>query len=120
MKIPKIQPIIVDSVKKLEETLLKIVLDRQTNEIELKKMLGKLTMEVIVICAFGTRIDVYNEGKSLPYIENTNEMIAPSLFRTVIFILFSLSSRFAHFITKTIGSPVFEFFRSAVSLILRN
>ena len=115
----KMHPIIVDCVHRCQDALHKIVLDRQTNEIELKKMLGKLTMDVIATCAFSTRIDVYNEWKTDPFIENTNELITPSPIKTIFFILFSLSSRFAHFFTKTFHSPIWDFYRSAVSSTFR-
>ena len=46
------------------EELEKSAQNNDKHEIELKKMMGNLTMDVIATCAFGTKIDVYRDSKN--------------------------------------------------------
>ncbi|CAG2162374.1 unnamed protein product [Oppiella nova] len=54
-KMRAMHPIIIDCVKRLEEYLEKKAANKE--ELEMKKIMGNLTMDVIASCAFGTKID---------------------------------------------------------------
>ncbi|CAG2172077.1 unnamed protein product, partial [Oppiella nova] len=64
-------PIVTDCVKRLEDYLETKASDKSNNEIELKKVMSDLTMDVISSCAFGTKIDVYNDQKRSEFVIQT-------------------------------------------------
>ena len=109
-------PIIIDCVQRLQQFLDKN-LSENKSEIELKKVMSKLTMDVIASTAFATRINVYNEEKESPFVTNARNVFTPSVRTFLIFILLSIAPRF----TKAIGlsvlsSSAIKFFESAVSI----
>lgn len=107
-------PIIVDCVDRLVR-----VLDQKAstngNEIEVKKMMSNLTMDVIARCAFGTQIDVYS-GQRNEFLENAKKEIEGSprlwLFNLIV-LTFPKLIEWTQF--RGIDPKATEFFRNAVS-----
>jgi len=56
----KMHSLVQECVKSLEKALDKTAKD-SNNEVELKKLMGNYTMDVISLCAFATKIDSHND-----------------------------------------------------------
>ncbi|XP_054157192.1 cytochrome P450 6k1-like [Oppia nitens] len=57
-KMRSMHPLIIDCIKRLDRYM------SDKHEVEMKKAMGGLTMDVIATCAFGTRIDAYINSSS--------------------------------------------------------
>ncbi len=85
-KMRKMYPLIEDCVQRLETAIIKKATDSSgNNEIELKKFMGNLTMDVIALCAFGTKIDTHNDPNN-QFIKNA-EVVFRGNWRFWIFFL---------------------------------
>ncbi len=97
--------LVVQCVQSLENALTRAA----NSEIELKKLMGNYTMDVIGLCAFATKIDSHNDPNN-PFIKNAIKAFSVNwrvfLFLTAPFIskLFNIS----------IGDPVVVNFFSSV------
>jgi len=107
-------PLIVNCVKRAEDVLTKTA-NSSNNEIELKKLMGNLTMDVIATCAFGTQIDTHNEPNN-QFIKNAGVVFRGN-WRIWVFFLLKTSLPQLLDITgfQMTDSKVANFFRSAVS-----
>jgi hypothetical protein len=101
----KMHSLVVQCVQSLENALTRAA----NSEIELKKLMGNYTMDVIGLCAFATKIDSHNDPNN-PFIKNAIKAFSVNwrvfLFLTAPFIskLFNIS----------IGDPVVVNFFSSV------
>ena len=58
----RMHPIIIECVERLKNALDKEHKKNGNNEIQLKKMMSGLTLDVIFCCAFATQIDIYSDS----------------------------------------------------------
>ena len=106
---------IIDCVKRLDKYLEKNALNK--SEIELKKVMSNLTMDVIASCAFGTRIDTYNE-KTNEFILNAQKVFRGNWRIVVILLLMTAAPKIIQWTGFSFFEPqVKYFFESAVSLM---
>ena len=109
-------PIIIDCVKRLEKYLEQK--SRNGEDVEMKKAMGNLTMDVIASCAFGTKIDTHNDPNN-EFVVNAQKVFRGN-WRIWVFII--LNSTFPKLIKWTgfeIQDPsAKKFFSTAVSIIL--
>jgi cytochrome P450 family 3 subfamily A len=111
-------PLIEDCVQRLETVIMKKATDSSgNNEIELKKFMGNLTMDVIALCAFGTKIDTHNDPNN-QFIKNA-EVVFRGIWRFWVFFVFKNTiPKILDLIGFQMTDPsVAHFFRSAVSLL---
>ncbi len=114
----KMYPLIEDCVQRLETVIMKKATDSSgNNEIELKKFMGNLTMDVIALCAFGTKIDTHNDPNN-QFIKNA-EVVFRGIWRFWVFFVFKNTiPKILDLIGFQMTDPsVAHFFRSAVSLL---
>ncbi len=114
----KMYPLIEDCVQRLETAIMKKATDISgNNEIELKKFMGNLTMDVIALCAFGTKIDTHNDPNN-QFIKNAEVLFRGSWRFWVFFLFKSTIPKILDLIGFQMTDPsVAHFFRSAVSLL---
>ena len=103
-------------VNGLEQVLLKSSNDNK--EVELKKLMGDYTMDVIASCAFATKIDTHNDPNN-PFVKYTNRIFQPTIFGFLKVVLLLISS----WLFKMLNISIFDyeaiqFFKSAVSFII--
>jgi cytochrome P450 len=110
----RMHPLIEDCVKNLERVL--EIEANNKNEIDLKKVMGNLTMDAIATCAFATKIDTHNDLNN-PFVKNAEKAFSGSLktFLTLL-ILFTFPSLGKKFQLRIFEKSVTEFFSNAVSL----
>ena len=83
---------------------------------ELKNLFGKLTMDVIICCAFATRVDAYNEEKTDPFIQSAQNLLRPAPKTIISFLLLRKFPQLSKLGLKIFASKDLEIFRSVVSL----
>ena len=108
-------PIIIDCVHRLDNYLETKAMTGE--DVEMKKTMGSLTMDVIASCAFGTKIDTYNDHKTNEFIVNASKVLRGSRWRIFVFtILISISQNLQKWTGFQFLDPsVNRFFTSAVS-----
>ena len=107
-------PIIINCVKRLENALDKNL--EKNSEVEIKQLMANFTIDVIATCAFGTKIDTYNEKKS-EFIINAQRAFRGTWRLWVFFLFAFISPKLVQKINfKVIDPAVTDFFRSAVCL----
>jgi hypothetical protein len=116
-KMRKMHPLIEDCVERLETVLMKKATDNSgNNEIELKKSMGNLTMDVIALCAFGTKIDTHNDPKN-QFIKKAEVVLRGNWRLWVFFLLKTTIPKILDLTQFQVTDPsVAHFFRSANSL----
>src|SRR5258708_660489 len=109
-------PLIEDCVKSVIDVLIKSAKDRK--EVELKKLTGNFTMDVIARCAFATKIDTHNNPDN-EFVKNANLVWRGSwrVWASVILLLTFPK------LARKLGINYFDkralnFFKTAVSNIL--
>ena len=114
----RMHPIVVDCVEKLMEELKKSAQNSNNkNEIELKKMMDNLTMDVISSCAFGTKVDVYRDSKN-EFIVNAQKILEGNWRFWLFFLLLTNAPKIVESTGFQRNDPkVTNFFRIAVILI---
>ncbi len=115
----KMYPLIEDCVQRLETAIIKKATDSSgNNEIELKKFMGNLTMDVIALCAFGTKIDTHNDPNN-QFIKKVEVVFRGNWRFWVFFLLKTTIPKILDLTGFQMTDPsVAHFFRSAVSLLL--
>ncbi|CAG2173218.1 unnamed protein product, partial [Oppiella nova] len=78
-KMRSMHPIIIDCVHRLDNYLETKAMTGE--DVEMKKTMGSLTMDVIASCAFGTKIDTYNDHKTNEFLENAKKVFHASMWR---------------------------------------
>ncbi len=114
----KMYPLIEDCVQRLETAIMKKATDSSgNNEIELKKFMGNLTMDVIALCAFGTKIDTHNDPNN-QFIKKA-EVVFRGNWRVWVFLILKATiPKILDWTGFQLTDPkVTHFFRSAVSLL---
>ena len=118
----KMHPIIVDCVKRLQNVLNKEALNKGNNEIELKKTMSNLTMDVISTCAFGTQIDIYGDSTN-EFVTNAKKALNGGWRLWTFFILLTSFPKIIEWTGFEQNDPkVSTFFRNAVifpSILIR-
>ncbi|CAG2184116.1 unnamed protein product, partial [Oppiella nova] len=114
-KMRSMHPIIIDCVHRLDNYLETKVMAGE--DVETKKTMGSLTMDVIFSCAFGTKIDTYNDHKTNEFLVNTKEVFSGAVWRLWVFIaLVKISPKLFEWTGFQIIDPsVQKFFITAVS-----
>ena len=113
-KMRRMHPVIVECVQRLKDNLNKIAQNKDNNEIELKKMMSNLTMDVISTCAFATKIDIYGESTS-EFVIMSQRVLQPSLRAWLSLIMYITFPKIFKWMGIEMGDPkVFSFFRNAV------
>ncbi|CAG2175125.1 unnamed protein product, partial [Oppiella nova] len=117
-KMRSMHPIIIDCVHKLVDNLRPKAMSGE--DVEMKKTMGNLTMDVIASCAFGTKIDVYNDQKTNEFIVNARKVFRGNVWRIWVFsILLSISQKLIHWTGFQFTDPsAQQFFGQAVKSIL--
>ena len=112
-KMRKMHPIIVDCVHRLDKVLEKRAQNKE--EIDLKKMMGNLTMDVIATCAFATKIDTHNEEKSSDFVIHAQKVFRSTWRIWVFFLIAPVFPQILKWAKFSFTDPtVAKFFRSAV------
>ncbi|XP_054157200.1 cytochrome P450 3A8-like [Oppia nitens] len=116
-KMRAMHPIIIDCVHCLDEYLEPKAVNKET--IEMKKTMGCLTMDVIAGCAFGTKIDVYNDRKPSEFVMNAQKVFTIGWRFLVFIILMSLGENVKKLIGFKLTPPsVTNFFTQAIQSII--
>ncbi|CAG2109097.1 unnamed protein product [Medioppia subpectinata] len=110
-------PLIIDCVHRLDQYLETKAING--DELDVKRAMGNLTMDVIASCAFGTQIDTHNDHKTHEFITNT-QAIFQGNWR--IWLIFPLMTLFPKLVEKMklsmMSSSVQKFFKSAISSMI--
>jgi hypothetical protein len=110
----RMYPLIEDCVKSLEKVLTNAAMNKQ--ELEMKKVMGNLTMDVIATCAFATKIDTHNDPNN-SFVKNAEKFFVLSLRNIINFMIASsfpsLSKKLG---LKFLDNSVLQFFKKAVRL----
>ncbi len=114
-KMRKMQPLMEDCVKNLENVL--INLSKNKNEFNLREVMVNYTMDVIASCAFGAKIDTHNDPNN-PFVKNASVFFRPS----IRFGLFFLLNAWVPSLVKRmnlcfVSNDVIDFFKSAVIIV---
>jgi cytochrome P450 family 3 subfamily A len=114
-KMRKMQPLIQDCLKNLENVL--INLSKNKNEFSLRQVMVNYTMDVVASCAFGTKIDTHNDPNN-PFVKNASVFFRP----TIRFGLFFLLNAWVPSLVKRmnlcfVSNDVIDFFKSAVIIV---
>ncbi|XP_054157851.1 cytochrome P450 3A56-like [Oppia nitens] len=113
-----IHPIIIDCVQRLDEYLESKMLNKE-EDIEMIKTMGCLTMDVIAASAFGTKIDVYSDGKPNEFILNAKKVFSIGWRYLVLKLLLSFGKNFAKAVGFKLTPPsVTKFFTQAIQSII--
>ncbi|XP_054157196.1 cytochrome P450 9e2-like [Oppia nitens] len=117
-KMRSMHPIVSDCIKRLDENFEKQLTNKLVAEIEVKKMMSSLTMDVIASCAFGTKIDTYGQQKS-EFLINAQKVSTQSLRTFVFLFMVTLFPKLIQWTGFTINHPnVDGFFRTAIRSII--
>jgi hypothetical protein len=112
----KMYKMVDDCVNGVEQVLLKHA--KENKEIELKKLMGDYTMDVIACCAFATKIDTHNDPNNL-FVKYANRLFQPNIFDFLsLFVFFAVPRLAEKFNISFFGYEACQFFRSAVSFII--
>ena len=74
----------------LEQVLLKYAKDNK--EVEIKKLMGDYTMDVIACCAFATKIDTHNDPNN-PFAKYAIRVLQPNIVRYLNMLLLLISPK---------------------------
>jgi cytochrome P450 family 3 subfamily A len=115
-KMRKMQPLIQDCLKNLENVLINLSKDKN-NEFSLRQVMVNYTMDVVASCAFGTKIDTHNDPNN-PFVKNASVFFRP----TIRFGLFFLLNAWVPSLVKRmnlcfVSNDVIDFFKSAVIIV---
>ncbi|CAG2102769.1 unnamed protein product [Medioppia subpectinata] len=117
-KMKAMHPIIVDCTQRLEEYLEKKAVTGE--EVEMKKIMGNLTMDVIASCAFGTKIDTHNDEKRSDFILNAQKVFRGNWRVWAFFLFMTTFPKLVRWTGFTFNDPtVVKFFRTAITSIIR-
>jgi cytochrome P450 family 3 subfamily A len=111
-KMRRMYPLIEECAKSLEKVLTNAAINKQ--EVDMKKVMGNLTMDVIATCAFATKIDTHNDPNN-PFVKNAKKIFAANLRFLINFIILATFPS----LLKKLGISFFnssaqEFFTTAV------
>jgi hypothetical protein len=111
----KMHPLIEDCVTSVENILKDVAINKK--EIELKKLMGNLTMDVIARCAFAAKIDTHNDPNN-PFVKNAEKVFRGSLSVWLSFFILLAYPKLAKKLPLTlVDSGAKTFFSTAVSKI---
>ncbi|XP_054157190.1 cytochrome P450 3A8-like [Oppia nitens] len=112
-KMRSMHPIIIDCIKRLDKHL------SDKKEVEMKKTMGNLTMDVIATCAFGTQIDTYNDQKRSEFILNAQKVFRGSWRVWAVFVLMQISRKLLEWTgLKFLDPTAQKFFVNAIKSIV--
>ncbi|CAG2167842.1 unnamed protein product, partial [Oppiella nova] len=115
-KMRAMHPIIIDCVKRLEKYLEQK--SRNGEDVEMKKAMGNLTMDVIASCAFGTKIDTHNDPNN-EFVVNAQKVFRGNWRIWVFFILNSTFPKLIKWTGFQIQDPsAKKFFSTAIKSIV--
>jgi hypothetical protein len=106
------------SIELCVESLMKVITEiakSRNNEIDAKKLMGNLTMDIIATCAFATKTDTHNDPNN-PFVRNALKILAGSKHRIILTAITLLLPKEAKlFNIQPIDPSSLEFFKTAVS-----
>src|SRR5688572_20069995 len=112
----RMYPLIEKCVQRLEDQLSKAA-ERDNNEIDVKSIMGNLTMDVIASCAFATEIDTHND-LSNQFLKYAKIAMEGNWRLWAFFILKFCFPKLLHILNFKANDPnAVNFFRTAVSRI---
>ncbi|CAG2101452.1 unnamed protein product [Medioppia subpectinata] len=116
-KMRAMHPLIIDCVHRLDQYLETKAING--DELDVKRAMGNLTMDVIASCAFGTQIDTHNDHKTNAFVENAMKLFRFNWFLWVFALLLmmlpdSMREWFGFSLMSATGG---KFFRSAINEI---
>jgi hypothetical protein len=109
-KMRKMHKLVEQCVKSVDKILAKAA--KEQKEVEMKTLMGNYTMDVIATCAFGTKIDTYNDPNN-PFTKNAIKIFRGSILRSILFLTVRPLMKF--FRISLFDPSVMQFFKSAVS-----
>ncbi|CAG2114836.1 unnamed protein product, partial [Medioppia subpectinata] len=113
-KMRAMHPIIVDCVHRLEDYLEKK--SKNGEDVELKKAMGNLTMDVIASCAFGTKTDTHNDDNN-EFVINARKVFRGNWRVWVFFLVYTTFPKLIEWTGFQITDPgVQNFFQKAVRI----
>ncbi|XP_054157193.1 cytochrome P450 3A8-like [Oppia nitens] len=112
-KMRAMHPIIIECVKRLDRYL------SDKKEIEMTTTMSKMTMDVIVRCAFGNEIDTYDEQRTHDFIVYSRRLLSANWRTLLTFIVGAISQDLLQWSGLKLIDPAVEtFFRSAIKTIV--
>ena len=108
-KMHKLVELCVQSLDKKLESLAKTV-----KEVEMKKLMGDYTMDVIASCAFAMKTDTHNDPNN-QFVKNSMKIFSPQVWR---FLMFFVSRPLMKFLNVSAMDPdISSFFKNAVRFL---
>ncbi|CAG2100140.1 unnamed protein product [Medioppia subpectinata] len=116
-KMRAMHPMITDCVHRLDQYLETKAING--DELDVKRAMGNLTMDVIASCAFGTQIDVHNDNKTNEFVANAQQVLRGNWRLWFMFLMTTTFPKLTEKIgISTMKPSVEHFFRSAISSII--
>ena len=109
-KMKKMHKLVEECVQTMDTKLETVV--KNEKEIEMRKLMGDYTMDVIASCAFATKTDTHNDPNN-PFVKNAIKIFTPQIWRSLIFI--GLKPLMKLLDISVVNGQSLDFFRSAVS-----
>ncbi|CAG2100141.1 unnamed protein product [Medioppia subpectinata] len=116
-KMRAMHPLIIDCVHRLDQYLETKAING--DELDVKRAMGNLSMDVIALCAFGTQIDTHNDTKTNEFVANAQQVFRGNWRQWAAFLAATAFPK----LTEKIGFHTIKpsneaFFRSAISSII--
>ena len=110
-------PIIIDCVRRLETYMASKA--RAGHELDVRRAMGNLTMDVIAACAFGTQIDTHNDNVDNEFVMHAQRVFRGNWRMWVLAIMMVTFPKLAEWTELTFQPPETKrFFQSAVSIMI--
>ena len=108
-KMKKMHKLVEQCVHTLDKKLENVA--KTQEEIEMKKLMGDYSMDVIASCAFATKTDTHNDPNN-PFVRNAIKIFTPQIWRSILFI--GLRPLMKLLNIPVVNPEPMNFFRSAV------
>ena len=105
-KMHKLVELCVQLLDKKLETLAKT-----EKEVEMKKLMGDYTMDVIASCAFAMKTDAHNDPNN-QFVKNSMKIFSPETWRFLMFFIFRSLMKFLNI--SAMNPDATHFFENAV------
>ena len=109
-KMKKMHKLVELCVKSLDKKLESLA--KTEKEVEMKKLMGDYTMDVIASCAFATKTDTYNDPNN-QFIKYAIKIFTPQIWRSLMFFFCRPLMKILNI--SVMNPDVSKFFRNAVS-----
>ncbi|XP_054157201.1 uncharacterized protein LOC128955552 [Oppia nitens] len=107
-----------DCIHRLDQYIETKLQNKDIDEIELKKVMSNLTMDVIASCAFGTKVDTYGQQRS-DFLINAQKVVNLDLRFWISFLILTISPKLFKLAGLKLTDPnVAKFFNKAIRSIV--